>query len=69
MKVVCVADSWWSSLTIGKTYEVIGEKTIEDTICYIIINNYDTAWVYGKRYFKLLSEIRNDKIDKLLSEE
>jgi hypothetical protein len=69
MKIVCVDNDIMLEtyrrgiyLTVGKTYDVI-EK--EDNLYHIIndINNED--W-YGQFRFKLLSEYRNDKIDKLL---
>ena len=64
MKVKCIKNNGLKNyLTIGKTYEVININYFGN---YIIIddNCYHTSC--PKRVFKTLSEIRNDKIDKLL---
>ena len=64
MKVVCIINIWLENeLIIGKTYDVFDENY--DT--YFLLNN-NVECVYFKYRFKLLSEIRNDKIDKLLAE-
>ena len=63
MKVVCM-DDYYISLRIGKTYTVIKE----DLNGYAIINDYNVDCWYNKKFFKSLSEIRNEKIDKLLEE-
>jgi hypothetical protein len=63
MKVVCIDnDNDWFYLTIGKVYEVI----IVSDFGYILINDISIKCNYRKEYFKTLSEIRNEKIDKLL---
>jgi hypothetical protein len=62
MKIKCInnKDEYWEYyLTLDKTYEVI---EINDDNYYII--NYKNY--YLKEWFKPLSEIRNEKIDKLL---
>jgi hypothetical protein len=65
MKVVYVKNDRYISLTINKTYEVI-----EDGIYnYKIIFDNGNEWWFPKIYFKPLSEIRNEKIDKLLKNE
>jgi hypothetical protein len=62
MKVKCIDRGFWLLLTIGKTYDVIDVTGN----WYLIINdNGDKDWYY-KSSFKPLSEIRNEKIDKLL---
>lgn len=67
MKVKCIGnDDDWLNLTIGKIYEVIGE----DEWDYRISNDRrgDENW-YEKIWFKpAVSEIRNDKINKLFGE-
>jgi hypothetical protein len=64
MKVVCINNKGFTNLTISKTYEAI----VEDDYCYRIISDYGNEYRYPKSYFKSLSEIRNEKIDKLLAE-
>ena len=65
MKVKCIEDdnNWY--LTIGKTYEVI----YEDKYDYKIICDHDFEYWYPKKYFKPLSEYRNETINKLLENE
>ena len=67
MKIVCINKNGYNGdITIGKTYEVIH---INDYGDYIIINDKgDKNW-YPKDRFKSLSEIRADKINKLLEDE
>jgi hypothetical protein len=63
MKVKCINNKGWLYLTLDKIYEVINISTNDD---YFIIDDYgDERW-FPKKWFKLLSEIRNKKIDKLL---
>ena len=67
MKVKCISNKYWQhSLTIGKIYEVICFYNSHYNI--IDDRSYDCAYVYQKELFKPLSksEIRNDKINKLL---
>ena len=65
MKVVCINNSdGWHYLTKGKIYDIIKE----DNYNYNIINNKGYNSWYPKSCFKLLSEIRNEKINKLLAE-
>ena len=63
MKVKCLRNDWVCSLTIGKTYEVIHEYYGD----YYLINDDSEEYPYTKRWFKPLSEIRNEIIDKLLN--
>ena len=64
MKIVCIK-SWDDYLTIGKIYYVV-EKTTDG---YFIINDMNKGrYWYPKDWFESKSEIRNDKIDKLLGE-
>ena len=64
MKVKCINDYWLFYLTIGKTYEVISENAWR----YIIIDDTGEDNRYLVEWFKTLSELRNEKIDKLLEE-
>ena len=62
MKVECINKGDNIYLTIGKTYDI---NNYNDK-CYKIINDNNKDWYYSKEYFKPLSEIRNEKINKLL---
>ena len=64
MKIKCIENNTCLDLTIGKTYDVI---SISDLGKYYLIidDENDESW-YIKEYFKPLSEIRNETIDKLL---
>jgi hypothetical protein len=63
MKIKCINNKGWSSLTLGKTYDVIEEDDDND---YSIIDDDNDKWWFSKEWFKPLYEIRNEKIDKLL---
>ena len=63
MKVKCIINKGCNDLTIGKTYEVIDEIANK-----YLINDDRDRWPYPKYWFKPLSDIRNEKIDKLLAE-
>ena len=66
MKVKCIENhNYLFNITIGKTYEVIN---IYDN-GYDIVNDEGGYWCYSKEYFRTLSEIRNEKINKLLEYE
>jgi hypothetical protein len=62
MKVVCIneKDNIW--LTLGKIYD----NNYIDKDWYWIINDNGYGCRYSKKYFKPLSEIRNETINKLL---
>ena len=63
MKVKCINNGKeWRDITISKTYEVIDINQFG----YLIINDCGHKLRYEKECFKTLSEIRNEKIDKLL---
>ena len=62
MIVKCINTYGWYNLTIGKTYEVI----TQDKWFYKIINDNGKEDLFPKVYYKPLSEIRAEKIDKLL---
>jgi hypothetical protein len=65
MKIKCIYNyGWGGSLTIGKIYDAI---KIYDA-GYVIIDDNGYKFLYSKECFKLLSEMRNEKIDKLLAE-
>jgi hypothetical protein len=62
-KVVCINNKGFEKwLTIGKHYEILEEWEYD----YYIINDINWHGWYFKEWFKTLSEIRNEKIDKLL---
>ena len=66
MKVKCIKNKWNNknvSLTIGKTYEV--NYIYPDGDYRIIIDNGIEDW-FPEYFFKTLSEIRNETINKLL---
>ena len=64
MKVVCISNKCMT-IEVGETYDVINE----DDYRYEIINDYGVKCWREKEMFKSLSEIRNEKIDKLLENE
>ena len=66
MKVKCINNSngWEWRLTIDKIYDVI----CEDKVYYTIINDSGNNHWYWKTNFKSLTEIRDEIIDKLLSD-
>ena len=65
MKMVCINNkNIEKELTIGRLYY---DVYVEDNIYYHDIENDKNEYLtYQKNRFKALSEIRNDKIDKLL---
>jgi hypothetical protein len=63
MKVVCIDKYGWKYLTEGKTYKV---TEITEYGNYWIIDDYNHDLLCLNECFKTLSEIRNEKIDKLL---
>ena len=68
MKVKCIKNQGVSDwLTVGKIYEAIEEYDdgwCHD--CYKIIDGNKNQYVIPKEFFKLLSENRNENINKLL---
>lgn len=76
IEVVCIEsqifkDDVWGDCSIFKSrkYEMLDEKTceskyIDETWCLIKING--GLCPYERKYFKLLSEIREDIINKIL---
>ena len=65
MKVVCVYNKYYEKhLTISKTYGVIRIGKLGN---YIIIDEKGKEDWYPMEYFKPLSEIRNEKIERLLA--
>ena len=73
MKVICIGDKnpdgyKYDNITIGETYDAI-ERKLYRSVFYILAKddvNVDVS--YCTNVFKTISEIRNDKIDKLLGE-
>ena len=64
MKIKCIKNYGYNRLTINKIYEVI--RIYQDEDYEIIDDNGVENW-YHKEWFKPLSELRNEKIDKLLN--
>jgi hypothetical protein len=65
MKVKCINNKGYEyRLTIGKWYNVIRNHQYYG---FLIIDDKNYEFWFSKKYFKSLSEIRNNKIDKLLS--
>ena len=62
IKVVCI-DNHGCDLTIGKTYDVV---RFHKGGGYVVINDRDIETWYWSEWFKTLSEIRNEKIERLL---
>ena len=68
MKVVCIDNkNYEKELTLNKTYiEIDIFRVFNDDAFYFIINDNNIKNMYIKNRFKSLSEIRVEKIDKLL---
>ena len=69
MKVKCINMGYQKdtyNLTIGKIYDVIYIYGDGD---YIIVDDSGDDMWYPMEYFKSLSKIRNDTINKLLEDE
>ena len=72
MKVVCIDNQvvyhnlYYQNvyLTIGKCYVVYSEGSTGNTFC--ITDDRDIKDWYSKVRFKLLSEVRNEKLNELL---
>jgi hypothetical protein len=70
MKVVCVDSERIISgknsplLTIGGQYNVVDE----DNDCYYVIDDTNSVRFFRKTRFVLLSEIRNHKLEEILSD-
>ncbi len=59
-----------SSLTVGRIYDVIYNSVPVGIIGdhYLIKNDYGVEAYFKRSFFKLLSEVRGDKISLLLNE-
>jgi hypothetical protein len=67
MKMICInnrVSCYILNLTIGKIYDMIKEDEYE----YTVLDDDNKEYGYPKTWFKPLSKIRNERIDKLLSE-
>lgn len=65
MKVKCINnDGYGGALTLGKTYDA---NYIDKYKCYELIDNFNIKDLYSPLRFKPLSEIRIEKIDKLIN--
>ena len=72
MKVVCVnngemdkASNEWVNLTIGKTYEAIGDNVSHNDWVFNLINDIGNRGSYHSGRFITLDKYRNDKLEKL----
>jgi hypothetical protein len=72
MKVVCInngkmdrAMNDYVNLTIGKTYEVIGDRVSRSDDAYRIINDIGKEGSYHNGRFKLLDDVREEKLKQL----
>jgi hypothetical protein len=72
MKVVCINNGEMSgavetfvNLTIGKSYEVIGDNISPNDSVFTIINDIGNRGSYYFGRFITLEESRNEKIEKL----
>lgn len=74
MKVKCIKkDIYTECLIVGETYKVIDKNHLTDINNKIIVISYGFNEEISiddvlKEYFRPLSEIRNEKIDRLLNE-
>jgi hypothetical protein len=68
-RVLCISDHGWTPgcITVGKVYEVCSVKYNEilKEERVTIMANYNVPFVTGMSGFKLLSEVRNDKLKQL----
>jgi hypothetical protein len=72
MKVVCInngemdkATNDWVNLTIGKTYDVLGDNVSHSDSIFNIINDISNKGSYHSGRFITLDKYRNDKLEKL----
>ncbi len=71
MKVICIDNRYNDMpqednellLTVGKTYDVIDDIA---SLGLVITNDEGVNHFYARELFKLLTEVRDEKIDKLL---
>jgi hypothetical protein len=75
MKVVCVNNGEMDgamdssvNLTVGKVYITLGDNVSTSDHVYNIVNDLGKRVSYYHRRFKLLEEIREDKLNKILNE-
>lgn len=65
MKIICINEDNWRGLIIDKVYDAIGY----DDDWYVIIDANNIKCKYLKEWFKPLSEVRNEKINKIINNE
>jgi hypothetical protein len=66
MKIKCIENKS-GYITVGKIYKVINNSV--SNYGYRIMNDYGFVSWFDCSYFKTLSEIRNETINKLLEDE
>jgi len=70
MKAVCISNISETgkvmSFTVGKIYDVeLASHRLEDDNYYVYANDNGVDMFCGKKWFKLISEIRNEKLNEL----
>lgn len=65
MKIVCIVDTM-TYLTLGKVYEAYDSdiETVDND--YLIVDDFNELWWAKSKYFKPLSEIRDEQIKNIL---
>lgn len=72
-KVVCINnianknENYTMCLTLGKIYDVIEKERHYDFTAYKILDDKGYMRSYFSKYFKKISDIRNEKIDNILN--
>lgn len=67
-KMICIKnENYENQLTIGKPYKILKDDPHDPY--YLIRDDENNIWLYRKNSFKSISEIRNDKINKLIKYE
>ena len=69
MKVKCIENIGWGNLTIGEIYDATDNRYDDKYYDILLIYNHGWSGRFPKELFKPLSEIRNETIDKLLSDD
>jgi hypothetical protein len=75
MRVVCVNNGEMDgamdssvNLTVGKVYKALGDNVSTSDHVFNIINDLGKRGSYYHRRFKLLEEIRENKLNEILNE-
>jgi hypothetical protein len=75
MKVVCInngpmdgAMDEWVNLTVGKTYEALGDDVSTTDFVFNIINDIGNRASYYHKRFEMIDVTRDKKIDDILND-